>query len=737
MNGLGDLSHVPKIPGSQTPQSKIQTKNSSDLADLDNLINELDSLKNLTNESLISPSYAKLTSDFTEENDLEVQRELAEIEKNSSPEDSAPTPVHIVTKQKEPYHLTLSKIEKFVLKILNKLSFIPQVKVHLLKHKDAQAEVAVKGSLARRDLHRGFEPYKINQDQATKNVVISSALLADPKKLERSLKHHEGVAKAASGNKAHKNIDPFETDVGKMLAYSFEKTGGLTPGRVTPTSYVLANKDHNHLTNAYVIQVEGKDYGIIRSAKIDTQQKAEEFTKLLEHLHAQIAEKKPGYQMRVVSQQLNSFETEHKIINAQHRWIVDVNSKLKDKNLGEIVHINIPSNRFYNYTKALQKMGPIGAFFYKFSGERHSREQNLESLSSYVKWTLRDIKSEELPAASATLSDAIQRRKNEEKCQNYIDDLVQKIFDKKQALQLGVKAGTIKPETKAEYQKQMKTWSHELENARQEMKMHLYSDHEYLKGLEKNFKEDIEDGKINESLQSNLQKASLMRQFLGSQLNLPGASLDRGKEGMVIQMLNSHLNITAAMNCKSGLDRTGLWHAVKLAMEGMDKTLGPNRSFQLVNEWETTSTQLNRLYANLGQEKVNAWLEGEDIDLTQILGADVGDLDVLKEKMRDVIEFRKLVLNHLIRIGIPITIASTGLMGLKWNSGMQQNLIPLNFLPYSIDIEQKVHFNASQVEDIGKKGAALVEYDPKTGYPTKITHDGSKLLTKFQSHRGS
>jgi hypothetical protein len=245
---------------------------------------------------------------------------------------------------------------------------------------------------------------------------------------------------------------------------------------------------------------------------------------------------------------------------------------------------------------------------------------------------------------------------------------------------------------------------------------------------------------------SILEKVSLMSDVLESQLGI--VELDRGQEGMAIQMLSDKLGVTCAMNCFSGLDRTGIWHAVKLAMLTMEKKMEPGKPLELVKNWEKTTNLMNQLTAHLDEgEHLGQFFWEPDIAEVHE-GANViklttrGDVQYsalknrfgnlfpemtipeftkLKENMLAVIDFRNEVLNQLITVGIPLTTISTGVMGLKWSSGYKENLIPLNFLP-------------SHVQKENGDVVPLTKYNKK-GEVEQMTKEGSLLLTKYQDLR--
>jgi hypothetical protein len=914
------VSNTEGIGGTREPQSSVEGQsvrhmtqatisgvNNDSLHDLDDLLASLDTVweqvksdLNIENPPILT-SKTKSSGSIEEQIDEELEQEIAELSKYQEPE---PVPdkeqqevqqdtsgVHEVTTKEEaekcPCGKTLTKVERFFVSLLkNKFfhkifpSFITsKMDASFAKYADMQAEHALGLSKGKIEEHRRAEGYEMNLEQASEPMEVSHELLQDPKQLglHKELKSHQAIARQAVEGKAHEDVPPFDTQAGQMLAFSFEATPEgivLKENEVTPTSYLLGSSGSeedkvkgSHLTNAYVIQVDGKDYGIIRTGVINTEQKANEFVALLQKLQQDIQEStgNPDYKLRVVSQQLNSFEGEAKLINQQHRWINYANTQMQEKGIGEVIHINVPSNRWYHFTKALESMGTIGSIlttiggkvFGNFGkGERLSKEQNLDSLGTYVKWASSDIRKnlerggvarllnevgltedsrvtyleQDLTMAIAnTTKDievltsqpppvepkAAQQRENDKKnllerldslkqqrdvisdqmrprellkgiedralaskenLDPQINQLVEQIeelklslatkkTDKKEKLALDtdpqVEIGTDsevaestnssisqlneqiealeesldvkKPLSKAEIKRQLKEYGEQLATLRQEKKEMLIQDYKAFKELEGIFEKQAADpSKSAESkleAKINLRKVSAMAQVLGSQLDIPGVQMSRGKQGMMIQQLNAELGVTSAINCKSGLDRTGFWHAVKLSLESFADKFTIDSSHSLVDNWDTTTSYMNQLVAKVGSSAFNEWLSGaKPLDLVALLGQEgalaLGEDPKIKERMKEVIEFRKMTLNNLIKMGIPITGISTGLLGVKWNTGMQENLIPLNFLPPSVKLADG-------------RIIQLVRYDKKTGEPIGMTPEGRKLITKFQSFRGS
>lgn len=566
--------------------------------------------------------------------------------------------------------------------------------------------------------HRDHAKHVTSQSKllATHHMpTIDGALFLEPEEMVKASKSE--AAKAAVKAETHLNIQSIDIQgVGTMVAYGFssnkaesaakpkseetaaavtetQKPAELLPGQVLPTSFKKGNpEESDHLCNAYVITIPGGEdeppRQIIRTGVIDTQQKADEFESLLRK-----AQKESGREkLRVVSHQLNSFGhsgtgfSERSMIEEQHRLIGKMNEKFWEEGVDrdegvaiEVIHINTQCNRWYDIETS---MGSIG-------GEHDSRALNLESWGTYIQWCKEDLEELDLSFLMETPADTDEAQ--------MMKDLQTEEIISKELFEEWSKATGTKKDLLREYALLAKA------------KDYIPKDSPY------------------KNHQKALRVISLMNKILGSQLALPGAMIDRGQELMILGMLHQELGIVDAMNCKSGLDRTGINHAIVLSLEKMrkEKEFGPEREFELVDNWDNTSTILNGLVTKYGQELIDAWLDGAyPIDENEEIST------LLKNRMKDVIKFRKLVLDNLIEVAIPITQTSTGLVGLKWNDRLL-NLIPLNFLPPYVRKTFKTE-TADKTEVL-----ELVKYDKRTGKPKKLTNHGQRLLLKFSTSRGS
>lgn len=540
---------------------------------------------------------------------------------------------------------------------------------------------------------------------------ISSSLLMAKGEDKTNAGDHEQVAKAALAKDNVKNnrVSVGEVSVPnlpgekKMIPYAYDKTTqSMKDGQITPTSLLLGNPDEkDHLMNCYVVQMDKR--AIVRTGVIETNQKKDEFKQVLNTIKKELGDQP----LRVVSQQLCSHEREAKLINNQHAQMAKLNKELKDEGIGEIVHINIPTNRFYYATKYFGKLPIIGALIEKFylKSERKSKEQNLEAWPSYIKWVMEDMIDEVVDSKTGTVGDILGYKekiasnlKNAQALQEEINELNKKniqiklfqLKDSKKSLKRSNGDKNLDAVWKSNIQRlqsEIKDINSQLKIKRSELKAELVEIVNVLgptaRGPAGAF--------------SSHPKMVLLIDLLDSQLGT-GKPLGRGREELTVQLLNLELGITSAMNCKSGLDRTGFVHAMTLGLE-QAKAAGVD-TLALVRNWGETTRSLNLKLKN-NQE------------------------DTVTREEENVVKYRNLVFNNIINLGMPITVNSTGFIGFKWDRGWKENIVPLNFFP------QKVTLTG---ED---QGVVTLYSVDRNGAPTGVTGYGFRLLQQLTALRGS
>lgn len=507
------------------------------------------------------------------------------------------------------------------------------------------------------------------------------------------------------GRAAHEKTGP-RADVDLPESLGIKVTGyvvsedSLESGFVVPTSTRFADdaaEIGNHLVNCYMTVDDGA--GIMRTGVIDTPEKATEFITAARKLHVDMNNGRP---LRIVSHQLNSPEPEGKMIDAQHRHLLD--QAEGDDDLS-IVHLNTPCNRFVTYTKE-HGTKPIASSI--LTGERDSHKQNVEGMIQYLDWIVADLHNPDLvvkgdwdgmagntqvylPQNLVEGTKEKQTEINEKQAQ--IEELKEKIKSNKSTLE-----GKATEFFMSSLTAKIKGLEAEIKDLKGSIKADLAEAHAKLQKVEGNL-ESYEDA-------SELkQKITLFRKLLGMQLELPGAEpIGRAQELLMYSLLDEGLGVVQAINCKSGLDRTGFLFALMAAT----KEVPQENRYDLINNWDSLTLELNLLYRE------------HDYDAAAVRTAigESGNKDLLNLAF----EMRQNTLQHLVNICMPITGISTGLIGMKWGKGMSENLIPLNCIPPNI----KVDGNVEQ----------LLTYD-RRGKPKGLTEMGHRIITQLSLKRGA
>ncbi|MGA8164068.1 MAG: hypothetical protein WB791_03465 [Waddliaceae bacterium] len=448
-------------------------------------------------------------------------------------------------------------------------------------------------------------------------------------------------ARAAVQEGVYKNLEPLKSGNIEVQGCRIDEEGKLILNEVIPTAYIKAKpQKSNHLVNCY--KAVNNDWIMLRSGVIDTAQKGSEFFQVCRTVSPQKGEKK---KIRVVSHQLNS-PGPKSLIPKRLRRLIPI-KRMGEKKLIENQHKWLNDAKEKNPDMDIAHVNTQCNRGYEMSKwkmlgehigqEEPSRELNREAMVTYLSWL-----AEDLP------KDLIHK-----------DEL---------------------------------TVSSDILGDREKLKEVLEEKVKSLKKIEKGLKSRGED--------KAFRTVSLMRQLLKHQLGI-GKPVDRGKEIMMFQLLNRNLNVISAVNCKSGLDRTGFAYAVMMALSELSK----KDAFDLIEHWEDDTRLVNLL---LHQER--------------------GPVHVTGPKRERIVDFRNRVLENLLKISMPITGSSTGLMGIKWHKGrFTANKIPLNFLPPIIKIEK---------ED-GKIVEKRILTYKDNGKVDGLTEIGQNLILQLSDYRGT
>ncbi len=482
-------------------------------------------------------------------------------------------------------------------------------------------------------------------------------------------------------------VAPLESGHGTLkhtvTAYDV-RSGTAEPDAVVPTATRFHQHSAtvgNHLVNCYMTQKDGA--GILRTGVINTPEKAAEFRAAAQELHRQMGRRG---KVRIVSHQLNSPEPEGKMIRKQHQYLL----QQCDDDF-EIAHLNAPCNRYYHVTRA-HGGKPIASAF--LTGEKQSHEMNVEGMTQYLGWILEDAPEElktKLNQKGASKILAKQKEVNQKFSE--IVDLEKRISE------------TEDKDVQKDLKAQIKTKLQEIDTLRNQMIWGKPGEFSGLREMHKYLKEVWEQDNVEHPMRDRM---IIFRKLLGNQLEIEGAELERNQEHLLFFALDKELGVITAMNCKSGLDRTGFLFALFLG--AMD--LPEEKMLKIALNWESYSLELNQLYRKNNYDPKAVWNE-----LDPKYHRD-------GEELRYIFEMQQNVLQHLLKVSLPITGISTGLVGLKWGKGMTANLLPLYCIPPVVktgDPERTIQ---------------LLTYS-KSGKPQGLTAEGHRLMTQLSPHRGA
>lgn len=370
-----------------------------------------------------------------------------------------------------------------------------------------------------------------------------------------------------------------------------------------------------------------------------------------------------------------------------------------------VAHFNLQSNSWYKIANAVKdKSSRFGKFLQKISGETHSRMQNLDSWPLYLNWLAKDS--------------------NNETVENNVSESMVKSSPSQQTVE---KNGNIPDEVRKKISKLQTQFNviqsvfEKLSNPKLDKKTKIGLKKQLVEGRKAIYSELKE---IHAQLANNVEpKVRLVHRLLSAQLGIK--HVDRGEEGMCLFALQHLFQVNSAINCKSGLDRTGFWSGVNEAQvqylaenaQNLEKT---NDFIELCLNWDRISHTLALKESVEGLEEVENWLK----ELKPEADADC-------KLMKLAHSFREQVNKNLIENGLIVTVLSTGLIGFKWGKGFNANPIPLPFLA-PIKIKQTIieHGTAKEVT----KYISVVKYSK--GKFT-MTEEGHRYFTRLSGGRGS
>ncbi len=544
----------------------------------------------------------------------------------------------------------------------------------------------------------------------------------------------------------YKTVPQLEAGGIKVTGYKIHsnKKGKETirEGRIMPTAFVHAEgkiNKRNRLLNVY--KASKDNVLVLRSGIVDTREKAKEFVIAAKDLAKQNGKLSQDRPLRIISHQLNSPETESKLVKNQHLSLGAIDYEQDDV---DVAHINTPCNRFYFYTNSMEKLG-----INVLKGEKESRHQNIEGMARYLVWLVEDLQrmaddeslSLEQRASFQLAVESLENGGAKEVAKlrasigaiSKLSSELQKLGDDIKAKEAEKSKLTVK-DGFSKYINDLKIADMELKNIKslangkskeiEEIRKSMCNlakdaaDKGTLRGVY-NKLQDIEHKILSgkDPILVDARKTIMIyRKLLGNQYmrdSIPRSELmERGQELMMFELLNNRLGVVSAVNCKSGLDRTGFVFAMMMSLMQCPEEM----KLEVAYNWDKYSTELNQKIKefNYDTQKLYQWLEEPANPEMKLI-------------YRTILDFRLHTLNSLLNVCLPITAISTGLAGLKWGKGLYENLIPLNFIPPVVQVVHK----GGKIELV-----QILRYNSE-GEVEGLTDMGHRLLTQLSPKRGA
>ena len=498
----------------------------------------------------------------------------------------------------------------------------------------------------------------------------------------QELSHEEVAAAHLESLKGASPLDPLSSQgggewVALKITRNAEGKCNIEDGRVCPTSErALGNS--TDLNNVYV-RVSDKGHVTITCGVINTRAKADEFIAAVQW----VQNRHPETKLRINMHQLNSMGSgpgillaEKGLVEKQHELVSYINAKLAPGRPPIVAHTNRCLNGFTRIPGEDSRSHPI----------------NQEGIALQMRWLREDLGEningimgvsgkyhEAQEAVNMTLNDLQTLRAHLLERKNLTPKIVERLEKIDEELgKLNIDLSEFKPISEEDnakleqfqaLQKERKT----LKESSSQISSQTRSLEKEIDHLEKKLKTQNRDlcramhALSKEMPGEDQAKVQLAVHILALQTGLTKElklePLSPMQELALHLLLDEALGTVTEINCKSGLDRTGLARSLQAALQ--KKLLGPPA-------------------ADL-QETVKFIIAFE----ANVKKMDAGDLD---EKTADEIKaFQQTVLEELQNVAIPITQRSSGLRGLKWHWGIKDwnpfkaNPHPVNWLPAVVD----------------------------------------------------
>ena len=435
----------------------------------------------------------------------------------------------------------------------------------------------------------------------------------------------------------------------------------------------------SHLPNIKVQNDAKLGHLTITCGLIDTPLKADEFVETVKNELAKREAGLPPLKVRVCLHQLNSRAAERKYVENQHRMSRYVEEQLK-------ISLNDPE---FCSAHALVSPGDSPVVTHENSAfnvaseispweDAENQTMNLEAYAIRLFWGLEEIR------------DGFNEQQKE-----YVDNLGKLALVMRETL--GAKKQTLDSVSSSKDKKEAKE---ELNQSQKEMTKLIKELRVFLESIP-----STKDMYRNSVLSLLI---DITRQAVpNSQEYADRVRVTQVERNFILDMITGSIS---EMNCKSGLDRTGLarslWDAMATMMKNkMDELekggVAPEKAkkqaliylINLVNNQDELSKMHNSFiedfletrdinykvklesptapykgdfrkeYLKFLQRNIGQIVQNYDL---KMLGK-VGNSADLLQALQDTLHYQDLVGYHLLSVGLPVTQASTGVAGLKYN----------------------------------------------------------------------
>jgi hypothetical protein len=447
------------------------------------------------------------------------------------------------------------------------------------------------------------------------------------------------------------------------------------------------------LCNCFVGWVE--NIPIIRFGSINNSQKVKELLFLAGVVHRKIKNKNKKISfLRVSTDQINSIKFEWDAISLQHRHFAE---RLQELEVGEnLIHISTGLEKFY----ASHPQRNLSQSEFKTLHDL-SHLVNMEAWTAYCAYYYEHLKK----IFSEFKYDAVDSYTLEK----YIIDFqheVQNLYlvrTKKRLMELETSLGTKERETNLSY-REVVQFEKELIIARKEIQRMVRVHYDFLCEIIRII-QVIEEA--HPELKETKYIGKILQGLLAFEVDSPTSQpLPFTCQQILLQLLNDEMGVISAVNCDSGVDRTNLAFAIRLATVQLKNLTSIDEVINLTIGWNPTIAIIHQYLAVKEVEQLEDWAD-QIQDLT------------LKFNIRLMLNFWELFLENLQKVCIPITE--------EIRSGIEEPSKDDFFLSKEL---LKIMPPFRKATDISKT-VRLVKYDPNTFDPVDLTPEGRQLIKEI------